>query len=158
MEYTVRPIRPEDADQERAFVNGLSERSKYLRFMYTLREITPQMVERFTQIDEEHEAALIAIVKTDQGDRQVGVARFAEFPDDNGCEFAIVISDEWQGHGIATRLLTDLIEIARQRGLETMEGLVLRENTDMLRLTTRLGFTQHRYPEDLQLVIVRLAL
>jgi acetyltransferase len=57
---TIRPIRPEDAAIERDFVNALSEQSKYLRFMYALKEITPAMLSRFTQIDYDREMALIA--------------------------------------------------------------------------------------------------
>ena len=34
---TIRPIRPEDAAIESAFVHGLSEQSKFLRFMFGLQ-------------------------------------------------------------------------------------------------------------------------
>src|SRR5690606_1215544 len=58
---TIRPIRPEDARLEERFVAGLSERSRYLRFMYVLKELTPEMLSRFTQIDYDREMALIAL-------------------------------------------------------------------------------------------------
>jgi acetyltransferase len=57
----VRPIRPEDAELERTFVNGLSEQSRYFRFFYRLHELTPAMLARFTQVDYDREMALIAI-------------------------------------------------------------------------------------------------
>ena len=47
----VRPIRPEDAELERAFVDGLSEQTRYFRFFYRLAELTPSMIARFTQVD-----------------------------------------------------------------------------------------------------------
>ena len=57
----VRAIRPEDADAERAFVAGLSDESRYTRFMHHLQELTPQMLARFTQVDYDRELALIAL-------------------------------------------------------------------------------------------------
>ena len=138
----IRPIRPEDAESERAFVNGLSERSRYLRFMYALKEITPQMVSRFTQIDYDREMALIALVDSGAAQRQIGVARYVVYPDGRGCEFAVVVADDWQQRGIATELLRRLIEIARGRRLERMDGIVLAENRGMLVLAKELGFEQ----------------
>ena len=61
----VRPIRPEDADMERSFVNGLSEQTRYYRFFYRLSELTPAMLARFTQVDYDRELALVAIAATD---------------------------------------------------------------------------------------------
>jgi acetyltransferase len=151
---TIRPIRPEDAALERDFVNGLSEQSRYLRFMYPLKQITPQMLSRFTQIDYDREMALITLVRTDRGEKQIAVARYVGYPDGLGCEFAIVVSDEWQGKGIATELLKRLVDIAKDRGLAIMEGLVLRENKDMLALAKDLGFTQRIDPDDAKLARV----
>ena len=59
---TLRPIRPEDAEMEQAFVSGLSPESRYFRFMGTMRELTPQMLVRFTQIDYDREMAFVATV------------------------------------------------------------------------------------------------
>lgn len=158
LRWTIRPIRPEDAVMERDFVNGLSDRSRYLRFMYVLNEITPEMLSRFTQIDYDREMALIAVVHTDDGDQQVGVARYVTYPDGRGCEFAIVVGDEWQRRGIATRLLESLIEVARDRRLEIMDGIVLRENRNMLTLAERVGFKQERSRDDPELVVLTLRL
>jgi acetyltransferase len=155
---TIRPIRPEDAVLERDFVNGLSERSRYLRFMFPLREISPQMLSRFTQIDYDREMALIALLPTGPGDQQIAVARYVTYPDERGCEFAIVVADAWHGKGLATELLKRLIEIARDRGLERMDGFVLRENQDMITLAKDLGFREKDEPEDPALALVSLRL
>ena len=63
----VRPIRPEDAALERAFVRGLSEETRYFRFFYRLHELTPAMLARFTQVDYDREMALVVV---DDGDRR----------------------------------------------------------------------------------------
>jgi acetyltransferase len=154
----IRPIRPEDAKLERDFVNGLSERSRFLRFMYALHELTPEMLSRFTQIDYDREMALIALLEEDGEEHQVGVARYMSYPDKKGCEFAIVVSDRHQKMGIATALLSALIEIARDRRLTRMDGLVLRENVNMLKLAEQLGFRSERDPDDPDLVRLELDL
>jgi acetyltransferase len=155
---TIRPIRPEDAMLEREFVNGLSERSRFLRFMYALSEITPEMLSRFTQIDYDREMALVALVPGEQGDRQIGVARYVTYADGRGCEFAIVVSDDFQRQGIARQLLSDLIDVARERRLEYMEGIVLRQNANMIRLAESLGFEVERATDDPELVSLQLKL
>jgi acetyltransferase len=155
---TIRPIRPEDAATEREFVDGLSERSRYLRFMYSLKNITTQMVSRFTQIDYDREMALIALAETGGRERQIAVGRYVTNPDGRSCEFAIVVADDWHGKGIATELLQRLIDIARDRRLEEMVGIVLRENKGMIALAKELGFDQQRSPDDPGVVIMTLNL
>jgi len=155
---TIRPIRPEDAELEKAFVAGLSERSRYLRFMTNVRELTAETVSRFTQIDYDREMALIALANVDGAARQIGVARYIAEPDGRSCEFAVVVDDRWQRRGIATRLLTHLIDVARERRFERMNGVVLRENANMLALAKELGFEQRAVREDPQLVLIGRAL
>jgi acetyltransferase len=155
---TIRPIRPEDAVLEREFVNGLSDRSRYLRFMLALKSITPQMVSRFTQIDYDREMALIALVPGGDAGRQVAVGRYVADPDGHACEFAIVVDDAWHNQGIATELLRRLIDVARERRIKRMDGIVLRENEGMLSLARDLGFERRGVPEDPQLVYVSLEL
>jgi acetyltransferase len=155
---TIRPIRPEDAEAERVFVNGLSARSRYLRFMYAVKEISAQMVARFTQIDYDREMAFVAVVQTGENPAQIGVARYVVYPDGRNCEFAVVVADAWQGRGIATELLKRLIETAAARGLERMDGIVLAENRGMLSLARDLGFEQHSAEHDPNLMLLSLRL
>jgi len=155
---TIRPIRPEDARLEREFVDGLSDRSRYLRFMSVMKSITPQMVSRFTQIDYDREMALIALVSSEGRDRQIAVARYVTNPDARTCEFAIVVADDWHNRGIATELLRRLIDVARNRGLDRMDGVVLRENRGMIALAKELGFDQENCADDPQVVVMSLRL
>jgi acetyltransferase len=137
---TVRPIRPEDAELEQAFVRKLSPESRYFRFMDTLRELTPAMLVRFTQIDYDREMALVATVPDGAGEAEIGVCRYIANPDGESCEFALVIADDWQRKGLGRRLMGQLIDVARARGLRSMIGHVLAENRGMLQLCQGLGF------------------
>ena len=155
---TLRPIRPEDAAIETAFVTGLSEQSRFLRFMFGLHSLTPAMLSRFTQIDYDRELALIAVIDTPQGEEQIGVARYITLPDEETCEFAIVVGDAWQGKGLAKRLFAMLIDAARDRRLKVMNGVTLRENHRMIELSRSNGFEVSRDPEDPDLVQMTLVL
>jgi acetyltransferase len=154
----VRPIRPEDADIEREFVARLSDEAKYMRFMQALHELTPQMLSRFTQIDYDREMALIAIVDEAGKETEIGVARYATLADGKTCEFAVVVADEWRGRGVATTLFRDLVQVARQRGLARMEGVVLAQNRGMIEFSRRAGFRIEPDPEDRSVVRITLDL
>ena len=155
---TVRPIRPEDAEIEREFVKQLSPEAKYFRFMNSLRELTPQMLARFTQIDYDREMALVATTARDGREAEIGVARYVTHPDGSSCEFAIVVSDEWRRRGLGRYMMARLIEIARSRGLARMSGNILAANHPMLALVVSLGFTVEESPGEPGVRLVTLAL
>ena len=138
---TIRPIRPADMDLEKAFVQKLSDYSRYYRFMQPIRELPQAMLEHFTHPDYDREMALIALSTHDGKGVEIGVARYVKYPDGRQCEFAIAVADEWQGKGVGTALMRELISIARSFGLESMEGFVLTTNQPMLKLVKFLGFS-----------------
>jgi acetyltransferase len=148
-DLVIRPIRPEDAQMEQEFVRGLSEQTKYFRFMQAIKELTPEMLVRFTQIDYDREMALIGVVEHDGSDVQVGVARYMARPGGEACEFAIVVSDTWRNLGIGARLMRSLMQNARSRGFRVMDGEVLSANSRMLALMKSLGFRIESDPQDM---------
>ena len=156
---TIRAIRPEDAELERDFVHRLSEQSRFLRFMFGLQDLSPAMLSRFTQIDYDRELALVVVLPLPDGtEQQIGVARYIALQDEETCEFAIVVSDEWQGKGVARQLFQRLIDIARERRMKVMTGITLRENTRMIDLSRSLGFATRSDTDEPELVRMTLAL
>jgi acetyltransferase len=152
-EIVIRPIRPEDAELEQTFVRDLSEESRYFRFMNSVQELSQAMLVRFTQIDYSREAALIAVTKPssrqpESKEVELGVARYATNPDGKSCEFAIVIADSMGGKGLGNKLMTALMDVARERGLKVMQGEVLSNNSHMLNLMKYLDFSIETSPED----------
>lgn len=147
----IRPISPEDADMEQEFVKNLSSETKYYRFMNTLRELSQTQLVRLTQIDYDREMAFVAYVDHERVDGlevQIGVARYAINPDGESCEFAIVVADDWQGKGLARRLMGVIIDTARMRGIKYMNGDFLAENRRMIQFVTSLGFVLAPHPDD----------
>ena len=116
-------------------MRGLSPESKYFRFMDTLRELTPAMLARFTQIDYDREMAFIAVVPVEaakdgkagaRAEREIGVCRYVTNPDGETCEFALAVLDAWQRRGLGQRLMNVLIEVARTRASSKWSGTCLR--------------------------------
>jgi acetyltransferase len=158
-DVVVRPIRPEDAAIERRFVEKLSTESKYFRFMNHMDNISPLLLARFTQIDYDREMALVVVLGENTPQASIiGVARYISNPDRQSCEFALAIADDWQKNGVGHRLMERLMAIARDRGLEVMEGDVLAQNSKMLRLCSSLGFQTLHDDQNSELVIVRRTL
>jgi acetyltransferase len=153
--WVTRPIRPEDAESLQNFMRGLSERSRYMRFVSMMRELTPRMLARYTQVDYDREVALVATTEVPnpahRGHRQqavIGLAHYLRNPDGRGAEYALVVGDEWQKRGLGRQLMSSLIAAAREQRLEYIDGLVLAENRPMLGLMTSLGFTNDPDGED----------
>lgn len=154
-DVVIRPIRPEDATIEQEFVTNLSAESKYFRFMQSLDQLTPMMLARLTQIDYDREMALIAVVNTRNDHRILGVVRYITNPDRQSCEFALAVGDASQRQGIGRQLMQRLMTVARDRGIEIMEGEVLSNNTKMLNLCERLGFRIVHSSDDPEVTEVR---
>ena len=145
----IRPVRPEDACLSQDFIRSLSAETKYFRFMNTVSELSHSQLIRLTQIDYDRDMALIACVQTAEGEKQVGVVRYAGTPDGQTCEFAIVIDDAWRGTGLGKELMLRLIGIAKRNDLSYMVGDILKENKRMLSFVKHLGFSLSSHPEDL---------
>jgi len=156
-QYTVRPIHPDDAQMLQALVRGLSAESRYFRFISSLAELSPAMLARFTLIDYDREMALVAVYKERKADAQgviteteriIGVSRYITNPDQTSCEFSLVVADDFSGKGLGSRLMESIMEVAREKGLSEIEGLVLAKNPAMLKLMKSLGFGEKPFHED----------
>ena len=166
-EYSVRPIRPDDAQMLQDLMQHLSPESRYFRFVSSITQLPPTMLARFTLIDYDREMALVAVFKErtagadgeiTETERIVGVSRYITNPDQSSCEFALVVSDDFNGKGLGSRLMLSIMDVARERGLAEMDGLVLANNPGMLKLMRSLGFSVKTFAEDADFKIVSHAL
>jgi acetyltransferase len=162
-EYSVRPIRPDDAQMLQGLMQHLSSESRYFRFVSSITELPPTMLARFTLIDYDREMALVAVLKErvagvdgefSETERIVGVSRYITNPDQSSCEFALVVADDFSGRGLGSRLMLSIMDVAREKGLSEMDGLVLANNPSMLKLMRSLGFAVKTFAEDADFKLV----
>jgi acetyltransferase len=137
----IRPIEAADVTLIHEFVASISSETRHLRFMATLKELSGDVLDRLTRVDERRDAALVAIVITDGGDRVVGVAHYAGHADVESCDSAIVVADDWRRRGLGSFLLTLLIDTASARGLKRMGGDVLAINGPVTAFAKAHGFS-----------------
>ena len=60
----------------------------------------------------------------------------------------MLISDAFQGHGLGTELLRELLNVARTEKLAKVVGDILPENTQMLSICRLMGFQLRHSPEE----------
>jgi GNAT superfamily N-acetyltransferase len=132
----VRPIRPVDAPALVALHARLSAGTIYRRYFGARPHLSPADVERFTRVAEAWRFALVAVRET--GDL-VAVARYEGSPDEHSAEIAVVVDDALQHQGVGRVLLERLVDVARERGVETLVAEVLSANSPMLGLLRAIG-------------------
>ena len=140
----IRPIRPEDEPLIRAFHATLSEESVYLRYAHLISEahrITHTRLTRICFIDYDREIALVADYEDENREHHIlGVGRLSRIQGTHSAEFGMLISDRYQGQGLGTELLQQLIQIGQQENLEAIIAYILPENRPMQRICQRFGF------------------
>jgi acetyltransferase len=144
VEVAIRPIRPEDEPLMVEFHKTLSDRSVYLRYFGMLsleKRIMHERLRRVCFIDYDRQIALVVDLKNRDGSHRIlGVGRLIKEHAKNEGEFAILISDPWQGKGLGSELLKLLVEIGRKERLSRIIGHIAAENTMMKRVSEEAGF------------------
>ena len=137
----IRPIKPEDEPLLAGFFKTLSPKSIYMRFFSPMKTIPHAMMARFTQIDYDRDMALLALRQDHGGEEILGVARLMSKPGGIEPEFSVVVGDMWQGKGIGATLMERLMVIAEEKGMTSVWGVILGENTHMLNLARKFDAT-----------------
>jgi acetyltransferase len=150
-EVVMRPIRPEDEPLLVDFHNTLSERSVYLRYFQVqplANRTAHQRLLRICFADYDRDLPLVVERTRDGGRELLAVGRLSRLHGTRDAEFAVLVSDRHQRLGIGTELLTRLIRIGRQEGIERITAAVLPENREMQTVLGRLGFSLTRDRDD----------
>jgi acetyltransferase len=141
LKILVRPMKPDDRPLLKELFSAMSPESIYFRFFVPLKALSDEMLDQLTRIDHDRDVVLVAIQTIESREKILGVFRLMCKPGSKTGELAIVVGDPWQGKGVAARLFQHGLFIAKQRGIETVRGMVLVENRTVLALARRLGFT-----------------
>jgi RimJ/RimL family protein N-acetyltransferase len=154
----VRAVTPADESEFRQAFARLSDNARYMRFMRVVREPDAERLRATLASFPETGIGIVATVPAADGIDIVASAVAIFAADRSSCEFAITVASDFGGVGLATAMMTELIDQARQRGLKEMEGFVLTQNQSMLGLAKRLGFRIEREPGDATVRMCRMTL
>jgi acetyltransferase len=162
IEILIRPIRPEDEPLMVRFHGTLSERSVYLRYFHLSSldyRVSHERLRSICFVDYDREIALVA-ERRNVGTMEpeiLAVGRLARASGTNEAEFAMLIGDTFQHHGLGTEMLQRLLEVARAEKLTRVTADILPENDHMLRVCKLLGF-QLRYSMEERVIKAELLL
>ena len=135
----IRPIEAGDKDRLAAGHLALSDESRYRRYLTAKPRLTEAELRYLTEVDGHDHFALVAVL-TEDPEQLVAVARFVRLRDrPDTAEFAIVVGDDCQGHGLGRVLAEALVAAARDLGIRRFTATVLSENVPAQRLIARMG-------------------
>ncbi len=155
----IRPVRPDDAAREQAFVAALSPTARHLRFHMGLSALSDAMARMLVQVEPGQHVALVAEHRSDLGSPMiVADARYAVTDRADEADFAIVVADAWQGLGLGRALMLRLAQRARRQGLRRLRGDVLRHNQRMRAVVQGLGARIVEPPDDASIVVAQFDL
>ncbi len=156
--FKLRPIRPEDEPLLNDMVKHSTPEDIRLRFFTPLKQLSHEAAARMSQIDYDREMALVAEAAADDGTGRAiyGAVRIAADPDNEFAEYGIMVRSDMKGKGLGFLLMQAILDYAHERGLKTVRGEVLRENTTMLQMCEQLGFARTPDPEDPRVIKVTI--
>jgi acetyltransferase len=155
-EVILRPIRPEDEPAKKEMLFSSSPESLRTRYFSTMKDIPHEFLIYFVNVDYDRHMSLVAEVTEKGKKKMIGAASLVMNPEMTSSEIAVFVHDSFQGKGLGTRLLQVLIDIARERSLQEVRAEVLSENTPMLAIFRRLGFTTRFLPGGTSECVLKL--
>lgn len=144
----LRPIKPEDERAHQEFDQSLSKEDRYRRFFGELPQFNHDQLAKMTQIDYDREMAFIVSQPYKSTYKTLGVSRVLMDPDNYSAEFSVIVRSDCQGLGLGKVLMQAAIKHCQSLGVSTIEGITLPENTGMIELSKKLGFSVTRDFEE----------
>jgi acetyltransferase len=107
--------------------------------------VTHERLSRICFVD--YDRAIVLVAESPDGEI-VAVGRLMRRQPSPEAEFALLVSDAWQHHGLGTELLRSLLGVARKEGIHRVYGQILGENRAMQQVCRELGFETRYSIED----------
>lgn len=146
----LRPVVPADRDRLAAGFDELSAVSRRLRFLGSVSTLSEAHLHYLTHVDGHNHVAWGALDLSDPEAPGFGVGRFVRLQEEpTVAEFSLTVLDTAQGLGVGKLLLAVLAVAAPTVGVDTLRGVIGRENDRMTRWMRRLGATSASDGQDI---------
>jgi len=137
----LRLIKPEDEPLWLEMFQNFSEESVRYRFFHIIKDTPHEMRVRYCDIDYDREIGIVAELEEEGRRKILGVVRLIIEQDGKKGEVAFIVADPWQGLGLGAKMVDHMIEICKDKGLETVYALMLPNNYRAIRLLKKRRFT-----------------
>ena len=152
----IRPLKIADAALYPDFLGDITPEDLRLRFFAAMRVVSADLIDKLIHYDPAVAMAFIAI--DEQSGKMLGVVRLHDDNSGENGEFAILTRSKLKGHGLGWLMMKHMIAYAKDKGLRTVRGQVLGENTTMLQMCAELGFHSTDDAEERGVKLVELPL
>jgi RimJ/RimL family protein N-acetyltransferase len=142
----LRPLTVADGALYPDFLKDVTSEDLRLRFFAPMRGLSPEMIDKLIHYDPANAMVFIAIEES--SGRMLGVVRLHDDPSGHNSEFAILVRSRLKGRGLGWLLMKHMIAYAKEKGLDTVHGQVLAENSTMLTMCAELGFHATDDPDE----------
>jgi GNAT superfamily N-acetyltransferase len=142
-----RTIHPDDVEVLQRFHKRLGERTIYLRFFGSMKELSEEKAKYFATVDGVDHVAFVALDPEDPGEI-VALVRYDRESEDERAEYAALVEDRWQDHGLGIALTRELIDEAKDKGVRCFYALVMGENRRMLELLRHLDLPEQERQDE----------
>jgi acetyltransferase len=148
--FQLRYVRPDDRQRLVEMFSHASPEDVHFRLLGAAHDFAGQMAEKLTYLDPETEVAIVATTLPDAGPEEIfGVAHLAQaHPDSETAEYDIMVRSDFKQHGLGYRLMTEILQCARRRGLKAVTGVISADNFRMLQMAGELGFLPQRAEDN----------
>lgn len=147
---TLRAIKPEDEPLEAEMFKTFSPQTQRFRFFALKKNVTHELLIRYTQIDYDREIAITALIDEETGKRMIGVVRLIADAYNETAEFAIVLGDPWQKKGLGSMMMDYMLQIATERKVKKVYAYVLPDNEQMLDMFAKRGFQMKKMEDSVR--------
>lgn len=137
----VWPLLREDREGLRVAYQRLSARSKYHRFLSDVDVLSEPLLRLLVDSVDgvEHVALLLVALPEDGPEETAGVGRIVRHPDSpEAADVAVTVGDAWQGRGVATALLAELVR-RRPPRVQRIVTNVATDNPASIAMLARFG-------------------
>jgi acetyltransferase len=153
----LRPVKPEDEPMWLEMFSGWSEETIRYRFFGTIKiPLTYEFSVSCTDIDYDKEIAIVAELEEDGKRKLLGVVRLFIEPLLKTGEIAFVVADKWHRQGLGSKLVNYIIEISKDKRLDAIHAVILRDNYKVIGLMKKIGFDLEFHDEDIVLATLDL--
>ena len=134
----IRPVRVSDEDAVQDLLYRLSDESSFFRFFG--HSVAHPRCEVLRMVERDPKTSVAFVARLAETDELLGIARADSAPHGRSAEIGVTVADQWQGHGVGSALLRQLIETGRRIGFDSLFAEVLPANGQMRCLLKRHDF------------------
>jgi acetyltransferase len=152
----LRPIKPEDEPLWLEMFHNFSQESLHFRLFQTIVDPAHEYSVRYCNIDYDRELAIVAEIEEEGKRKLLGVVRLNLDPSEKTGEISFIVTDTWQGQGLGSKMVDYMIEIGKDKKLETINAIMLPDNYRAIKLLREMGFTVESMDDGTQRAMLDL--